>query len=160
MYKEFRLKIRDLLEANKSTIGVNGVYSPLPPFIPKDQYPLVAILLNRATKEQPETTGGVFRPFISATLWIQIIEISRNSVDGIRENMEYCNQLQEQAEDITEKIVALLRERRSLEGICTESSILEVNFQWRPSLFAQGALVVGSTIDFGGTMTSFEVKMI
>ena len=159
-YKSFRLKVKEIIEAEKTSIGLKAVYSPLPPFVPIDKYPLVAIQINRQFAEGPAITGGVFRPELIVNVWIQIMEIERNSIEKLRENPDICSRIQDDIDDITWKTAEVLRKNRSLLSEAVETNIRGIDMIWKPSLYVAGAIVAGSVIEFGGKMKDFEVDMV
>lgn len=160
MYKEFRLKIKELIEREKDNIGVKAVFSPLPPFVEKENYPLVAVQMGRQSVEIPATTGGQFRPELSAYVWIQVVEITQDTVGELRHNPTECERIQGEIETITEKVAEILRKNRSLEGLATETNIRNIDFEWKPSLFIAGGLIAGAIIELGGAMKAIQVEMI
>ncbi|MEW6096262.1 MAG: hypothetical protein AB1567_07025, partial [bacterium] len=126
-YQDIQDKLVELIDSNKTTLGINKVYSIIPLFLDSSLYPIVTVTKQTQADVNLVTTGVQVRRKIIFDIWLQILEIDRNIFEKIKTHTDKLQQLEKQNNDIAWKVSELLETNRGLGGEVLESVITGVD---------------------------------
>lgn len=146
-YSDIQNKLVEIFEANKNDLGINRVYSIIPLFLDADLYPIVTITKQTQSDISLVTTGVNVRRKIIFDIWLQMLEIDKNTFEKIKdpkEGIERIQRLENQCNEISWKISELLETKRGLQGTVLESIITGVDFRPRQRTSLSQSIVMGT----------------
>lgn len=146
-YNDAIANIVAILDREKANIGIESVFGSIPPFIPVDLFPIVCVTRQTKNADNFLITPAALRTELTVEIWLQYLEIDQAVIEKVKDEIDYAAKIEDIVGLLTQKIEAVLRANRTLDGYCQETQLMTTDFRYRGQPARPQTLVAGVTIE-------------
>lgn len=156
-YNDIISNIVAILEREKAGIGVKQIFPSVPPFIDLTLFPCICVTRQTKSIDEFSVVPARARIELIVEIWLQYCEIDQAVIEKVKNDITYAEMIEKRIGTLTQKIEAVLRVNRNLDGYCLESLIQVTDFRYRPQTARPMTIVAGSVINLAVKTKDIEV---
>lgn len=146
-YNDAVANIVSVIDKNKENIGIKHVFGSIPPFIPVDLFPVICVTRQTKNADNFLIVPAALRPELNIEIWMQYLEVDGAIIEKVKDDIGYAARIENAVGILAQKIEAVLRLNRTLDGYCQETQLQATDFRFRQQPARPQTLVAGVTIN-------------